>query len=150
MSHAPPHLGKRGWGQALCRLGDHQLHPQQPCAPCSARLPGCVPNHTGVCRAILGRYLGNASQPAPLQLAFKPFPWPSYQIDPAAGLAAVLFNLLIVFAFLSPTRAIVVTIVREKELRLREGMRILGLTVRALRQCALSLLARARQAATAG
>ena len=83
-----------------------------------------------MCRAIVGRYLGNASQPAPIQLGIKPYPWPSFTIDPAAGLAAALFNLLIVFAFLAPARAIVVTIVREKELRLREGMRILGLTVR--------------------
>ena len=39
------------------------------------------------------------------------------------------FNLLLVFAFLTPTRGAVATIVREKELRLREGMRILGLKV---------------------
>ncbi len=32
-----------------------------------------------------------------------------------------------VYAFLPPTRVMVAAIVREKELRLREGMRILGL-----------------------
>lgn len=42
-------------------------------------------------------------------------------------LAAAAFNLLLVFAFLAPTRAAVAAIVREKELRLREGMRIFGL-----------------------
>ena len=31
-----------------------------------------------------------------------------------------------VYAFLPPTRAVVADIVREKELRLREGMRVLG------------------------
>ncbi len=40
-----------------------------------------------------------------------------------------------VYAFLAPTRAVVGTIVREKELRLREGMLMLGLTVGARRQC---------------
>ncbi len=43
--------------------------------------------------------------------------------------AAAAFNLLLVFAFLAPTRMAVTTVVREKELRLREGMRILGLKV---------------------
>ncbi|PNG99270.1 ATP-binding cassette sub-family A member 5, partial [Tetrabaena socialis] len=33
-----------------------------------------------------------------------------------------------VYAFLAPTRAVVGDIVREKELRLREGMRVLGLS----------------------
>ena len=59
----------------------------------------------------------------------KPFPWPSVRFDPAAIAAAAAFNLLLVFAFLTPTRGAVATIVREKELRLREGMRILGLKV---------------------
>ncbi len=47
-----------------------------------------------------------------------------------AGAAALAFTLLLVYAFLGPTRACVSAIVREKELRLREGMRILGLKVR--------------------
>ena len=77
-------------------------------------------------------HLGNGSQPAPVQLAVKPFPWPPFTLDLAATAAASAFNLLIVFAFLNPVRSVVVTIVREKELRLREGMRILGLTVSAV------------------
>jgi hypothetical protein len=59
----------------------------------------------------------------------KPFPWPSKQEDIGAASAAVLLNLLLVYAFMAPTRAVVGSIVREKELRLREGMRILGLSV---------------------
>jgi hypothetical protein len=46
-----------------------------------------------------------------------------------AGAAALAMNLLLVYAFLAPTRSTVAGIVREKELRLREGMRILGLKV---------------------
>ena len=47
-----------------------------------------------------------------------------------AGAAALAFNLLLVYAFLAPTRSVVAAIVREKELRLREGMRMLGLQAR--------------------
>jgi hypothetical protein len=47
-----------------------------------------------------------------------------------AASAAAALNLLLVFAFLAPTRALVVDIVAEREARLREGMRVLGLTVR--------------------
>ena len=47
----------------------------------------------------------------------------------AAVPASVIFNLLLVYAFLPPVRSTVATIVREKELRLREGMRIFGLRV---------------------
>lgn len=59
----------------------------------------------------------------------KPFPWPETRFDVGAVLAAAAFNLLLVFAFLAPTRAAVAAVVREKELRLREGMRIFGLQV---------------------
>ena len=90
-------------------------------------------------RAILGSYLGNGSTPAPLELQVKPFPWPPFTLGLAATAAASAFNLLIVFAFLNPVRSIVVTIVREKELRLREGMRILGLTVRTYVESLLNL-----------
>ena len=54
------------------------------------------------------------------------------QLSPAQVAAAAAFNLLLVFAFLAPTRSAVATVVREKELRLREGMRILGLQARPL------------------
>lgn len=60
----------------------------------------------------------------------KPFPWPETRFDAGAVLAAAAFNLLLVFAFLAPTRAAVAAVVREKELRLREGMRIFGLQAR--------------------
>jgi hypothetical protein len=67
--------------------------------------------------------------PALVEVAIKGFPWPASVFDPGAAAAALAFNLLLVFAFLVPTRSMVSTIVREKELRLREGMRIFGLQV---------------------
>lgn len=54
---------------------------------------------------------------------------PSREEDMGAASAGALLTLLLVFAFLSPTRAVIGDIVRERELRLREGMRVLGLTV---------------------
>jgi hypothetical protein len=65
----------------------------------------------------------------PLDITIKPFPWPSREEDLGAASAAAFLNLLLVYAFLAPTRAVVGSIVREKELRLKEGMRILGLSV---------------------
>lgn len=81
-------------------------------------------------RSVLGWLSGDGTLPMDISVRVKPFPWPASQIDPGAMVAAAAFNLLLVYAFLAPTRAAVVTIVREKELRLREGMRILGLKVR--------------------
>jgi hypothetical protein len=52
---------------------------------------------------------------------------PSRSEDLGAAAAAAFFNLLLVYAFMAPTRAMVGALVREKELRLREGMRMLGL-----------------------
>ena len=76
-------------------------------------------------RAVLGRAAGGP--PPDIHASFKPFPWPAVEIDLGAGAAALAFNLLLVYAFLAPTRSVVAAVVREKELRLREGMRILGL-----------------------
>lgn len=73
--------------------------------------------------------MGEGGKPAPVELSIKPFPWPAVTIDLGAAAAALAFNLLLVFAFIVPTRSMVSTIVREKELRLREGMRIFGLQV---------------------
>lgn len=80
-------------------------------------------------RALLGGQQSNRSFPSNLAVKIKPFPWPSKQEDIGAASAAALLNLLLVYAFMAPTRAVVGSIVREKELRLREGMRILGLSV---------------------
>lgn len=65
-------------------------------------------------------------------MSVKPFPWPPRAEDLGAASAAAALNLLLVYAFLAPTRGAVVDVVGEKELRLREGMAALGLTVRSL------------------
>lgn len=81
-------------------------------------------------QAILARATGDAPATRhPVDVKFKPFPWPAVTIDYGASAASIAFNLLLVYAFLAPTRSTVASIVREKELRLREGMRILGLQV---------------------
>ncbi len=41
----------------------------------------------------------------PLELSVKPFPWPALTLDLGATAAALFFNMLLVFAFLQPTRA---------------------------------------------
>ncbi len=56
----------------------------------------------------------------------RPFPWPASVEELGAASAAAFLSLLLVFAFLAPTRAAVVAVVRERELRLREGMKLLG------------------------
>lgn len=68
--------------------------------------------------------------PSAVAVSFKPFPWPQVTVDIGAAASSIAFNLLLVYSFLAPTRSTVASIVREKELRLREGMRILGLKVR--------------------
>ena len=67
-----------------------------------------------------------APDPAVIQVSIRPFPWPATSEDLGAASAAAFLNLLLVFAFLAPTRAAVAAVVQEKELRLREGMRVLG------------------------
>lgn len=57
----------------------------------------------------------------------KAFPWPAHQLNVGGVLAGILFNFLLVFAFILPTCAIVSVIVHEKELQLRGYMRVLGL-----------------------
>ena len=79
-------------------------------------------------QAIIGAAT-NSNAPNPVSVKFKQFPWPAVTIDIGAAASSIAFNLLLVYSFLAPTRSTVASIVREKELRLREGMRILGLQV---------------------
>ncbi|KAF6258658.1 P-loop containing nucleoside triphosphate hydrolase protein [Scenedesmus sp. NREL 46B-D3] len=78
-------------------------------------------------RALLGGLQSDSSMPAGLKVKVKPFPWPAKAEDLGAAAAAGLVNLLMLCAFMLPTRAVVSSIVREKELRLREFMAVLGL-----------------------
>ena len=48
--------------------------------------------------------MGSGEVPAEVDVSVKPFPWPSVKFDPGAIAAAAAFNLLLVFAFLTPTR----------------------------------------------
>ncbi len=48
--------------------------------------------------------MGSGEVPAEVNVSVKPFPWPSVRFDPGAIAAAAAFNLLLVFAFLTPTR----------------------------------------------
>ncbi|KAI8469139.1 MAG: hypothetical protein J3K34DRAFT_522412 [Monoraphidium minutum] len=98
-----------------------------PAAPAGATraAPGGAPPRRASLRA---GGIANVTVPAAVTVRFKPFPWPPRSEDLGAASAAAALNLLLVYAFLAPTRAVVVDVVREKELRLREGMRMLGLT----------------------
>lgn len=42
--------------------------------------------------------------PASINIKIKPFPWPARQEDLGAASAAAFFNLLLVYAFMAPTR----------------------------------------------
>ena len=80
-------------------------------------------------QAILAVASDHPDVPNPVSINVKPFPWPAVTVDIGAAASSIAFNLLLVYSFLAPTRSTVASIVREKELRLREGMRILGLKV---------------------
>jgi hypothetical protein len=55
-------------------------------------------------RALLGGQQTGGAYPAPLRIKIKPFPWPARQEDLGAASAAAFFNLLLVYAFMAPTR----------------------------------------------
>jgi hypothetical protein len=57
----------------------------------------------------------------------KAFPWPSQHLNIGGSVAGSLLIFLLVFAFLQPCQKMVASVVQEKELRLREYMRVLGL-----------------------
>ena len=57
----------------------------------------------------------------PVDVSVKPFPWPSVRFDVGAIAAAAAFNLLLVFAFLTPTRGAVATIVPREGAQAARG-----------------------------
>ncbi|WIA18353.1 hypothetical protein OEZ85_009818 [Tetradesmus obliquus] len=89
--------------------------------------PECQEQDLAVDRALLGGLQSDSSMPAGLKVKVKPFPWPAMAEDVGAAAASLLVNLLMLCAFLLPTCGVVAVMVREKELRLREFMAILGL-----------------------
>ena len=78
--------------------------------------------------------------PANIEVAFKPYPRPAGIFDLASAAAGGALNLLLGIALLYPTRNIVAAVVQEKELRLREGMKIFGLQVCGKSPLALSCM----------
>lgn len=58
----------------------------------------------------------------------KQSPWVPYQVDIGSTIASVFLGLLLAIAFSSSSVLVVKSVVQEKELRLREGMRMMGMT----------------------
>eukprot|EP00892_Ulva_mutabilis_P002745 jgi/Ulvmu1/12471/UM009_0123.1 len=80
-------------------------------------------------RSLMARWLhgDNATVPLDVGANVKGFPWPSKHIYTGPMIAGMLFIFVLVFAFQVPASSMVKSIVQEKELRLREYMRVLGL-----------------------
>ena len=66
--------------------------------------------------------------PADIDVQVHQFPAPPYSLNPDAIIAGSFMDICLVVAFLMPMRSNVASVVSEKELRLREGMRLLGVT----------------------
>ncbi|KAK3266229.1 hypothetical protein CYMTET_25133, partial [Cymbomonas tetramitiformis] len=69
----------------------------------------------------------NGCAPVMLETWVKSFPWHAYSLDLGALYASLVLRMLLIFAFISPFQSCVKAVVCEKELRLREGMALLGL-----------------------
>jgi hypothetical protein len=72
--------------------------------------------------------LFRAEQQLPQRVSVQPLPTPKIQYNAFFARAARLFALLFAFTFLFPATRLLRDVVVEKEERLREGMRIMGLT----------------------
>ncbi|QDZ26080.1 ABC transporter [Chloropicon primus] len=81
-------------------------------------------------KALIGevREDNNDKKPADIDLNIHQFPAPTYSLNPDAVIAGSFMDICLVVAFLMPMRSNVASVVCEKELRLREGMRLLGVT----------------------
>eukprot|EP00854_Cymbomonas_tetramitiformis_P012663 gene12663-14971_t len=60
----------------------------------------------------------------------KQFPWVHYKLNLGGTIASIFFGVVFTFAFISSTVLIMKSVVMEKELRLREGMQMMGLSDR--------------------
>jgi hypothetical protein len=72
--------------------------------------------------------LFQAELQTPQRVTVIPFPTPKIDYNSFYARAARLFGFLFAFTFLFPSTRLLQDIVVEKEARLREGMRIMGLT----------------------
>jgi len=67
------------------------------------------------------------TQPVRIDARVKSFPWQHYEENIGGVIASAFFSILLVFAFTTTTTIVLKTIVAEKELRLREGMAMMGM-----------------------
>ena len=63
----------------------------------------------------------------PQDVTIVPFPVASYTTNPFYGLVLTILSLLLVIAYVVPTSRLIRGIVQEKESKMREGMRMMGL-----------------------
>jgi hypothetical protein len=69
--------------------------------------------------------------PLNLNTMVVPFPTPKHRIDPFASYIDDQFGLLFLFAYMWPFSRLVRNMVEEKETRIKEGLKQMGLQVRA-------------------
>lgn len=80
----------------------------------------------GVEQAIVAESTGETSFAADVK--FKQSPWVSYELSVGSAIAAQFMGILVALAFQSSSVMVLKSIVQEKELRLREAMRMMGMT----------------------
>ena len=78
--------------------------------------------------AIIDEKDGGADHGVKLDVSVKPYPWLGYDYNLGGIIAAGVFSILGALAFMSNVVIIMKSIVVEKELRLREGMQMMGMS----------------------
>jgi len=73
-------------------------------------------------------YIGNAERYVPQQVDIVPFPYTAYQSNNFYSIVVGILPLFFILSMLFPVSRLVRGIVMEKEMKLREGMRMMGLT----------------------
>mmetsp|Transcript_4100 Transcript_4100/g.5426 ORF Transcript_4100/g.5426 Transcript_4100/m.5426 type:complete len:1767 (-) Transcript_4100:194-5494(-) len=79
-------------------------------------------------QALITAKLFNVSAPVSIRAEVKSFPWINYSVNLGGAIAAAFFPMIFIFAFISTVTMTLKSIVGEKELRLREGMQMMGLS----------------------
>jgi hypothetical protein len=69
-------------------------------------------------------YKSSSGSPVLITAGVNSFPWKAYGMNLVGG----MFAIIIAIAFTSSTVVVLKSIVQEKELRLREGMQMMGLS----------------------
>eukprot|EP00238_Polyblepharides_amylifera_P013822 CAMPEP_0196598342 /NCGR_PEP_ID=MMETSP1081-20130531/94265_1 /TAXON_ID=36882 /ORGANISM="Pyramimonas amylifera, Strain CCMP720" /LENGTH=1870 /DNA_ID=CAMNT_0041924027 /DNA_START=155 /DNA_END=5767 /DNA_ORIENTATION=+ len=79
-------------------------------------------------QALITAKVSSLSAPVSILAAIKPFPWINYSVNLGGAIAAAFFPMIFIFAFISTVTMAMKSVVGEKELRLREGMQMMGLS----------------------